>query len=236
MEHPTVLVFLEFPNPQTPTQGFLNHFQYPDAELVGFYNLDEHESVEQARTEYEDTFTAELREVAEQFEQRGVRTEYSILFNHDRVAARQRIAEFDDVDATLLPGTANTLDSVLVASRDLRNAERKIPLLLDIVDQDDLVSIDLVHIADPDDPEGEREGKRVLNETASILADEGYPRVKVGREVRTGTDVAFELSRAARGYDLLVIGETERDVGDRIFGPVGKYIRDEQGVPVMIVR
>jgi len=48
--------------------------------------------------------------------------------------------------------------------------------------------------------------------------------------------VAFELSQAARGYDLVVLGETERDLGDRIFGPIGEYIVDERDVPVLILR
>jgi nucleotide-binding universal stress UspA family protein len=235
MEHPTVLVFVEFPDPTVPTNGFLNHLKYPDAKLVGFYQLDDNESIEEAQTEYEDEFTAELAEVAERFEERGIRTEYSLVFSDDRVGARQRLAESDDIDGILLPGAANTLCNVLIASRDLRNAEKKVPLL-NIVDRDDLISIDLVHVADPENPEGHERGEQILSETASMLTDEGFPRVKIGREVRTGTDVAFELSQAARGYDLVVLGETERDIGDEIFGPVGKYILNEQGVPVLIVR
>jgi nucleotide-binding universal stress UspA family protein len=234
MEHPTVLVFVEFPNPEVPTGGFLNHFRYPDAELVGFYHLDDSESIDEARAEYEDEFTTELKRLAEQFEQRGIRTEFELLFNHDRIGARQRIVERDDIDATLLPGAANTLGNVLVGSRDLRNADKKAPLL-DIVDQEDLISIDVVHIVDPDDPEGETEGKHILKQATSMFTDAGFPRVRIGRELRTGTDVAFELSQAARGYELVVLGETERDIGDRIFGPVGKYIVEKQGVPVLIV-
>lgn len=235
MEHPTVLVFVEFPDPDVPTKGFLDHFKYPDAEVVGFYHLDDDESAEEARTERGDEFSSELEEIAERFERQGVRADYELVFDHDRVAARQRIVERDGVDAVLLPGAANTLGKVLIASRDLRNADSKVPLL-DIVDQDDLLSIDLVHIADPDDPEGEAEGERILEQTASTLADAGFPELKIDRHVRTGTDVAFELSQAARGYDLVVLGETERDLGDRIFGPVGEYIVDERDVPVLILR
>jgi nucleotide-binding universal stress UspA family protein len=124
---------------------------------------------------------------------------------------------------------------VLIAARSLPNAERKASLL-DIVEQDELISIDLVHIADPDDPEGESEGERILNQAASTLTDAGFPELRIGRNVRTGTDVAFELSQAARGYDLVVLGETERDLGDRIFGPIGEYIVDERDVPVLILR
>lgn len=234
MEHPTVLVFVEFPNPEFPTSGFLNNLAYPDAELVGFYHLDDEDSVQEVRAEYEEEFTAELQKQAERFEQRGVRTEYELIFDHDRVETRQRVARRDDVDAVLLPERANTLGKILIGCRHTR--EEKVAKLLNIVDRDDLISIDLIHIADPDDPEGEVEGERALQEMTSILTDEEIPPLHINQELRKGTDVAFELSQAARNYDLVVLGETKQSVGDAVFGPVGEYIVEEQEVPVLIVR
>lgn len=235
MDHPTILVFVEFPDPEFPTAGFLDHLAYPNAELVGFYHLDDDESAQEVQAEYEEEFTTELRKQAERFEQRGVRTEYDLIFNHDRVEVRQRIAEDHDVDAILTPGGAGTLGKVLIASRHTRNAEEKVAKLLSIVDRDDLISVDLVHIAKPDDPEGEAEGERILEEVTSILTDKRIPPVQIDREVRTGEDVAYELNQAARNYDLVVLGETEQDVGDRVFGPVGDYIVGEQDVPVLTI-
>jgi nucleotide-binding universal stress UspA family protein len=235
MEHPNVLVFVEFPDPTVPTKGFLKGLKYPDAEVVGFYHLDEGESAEEARAAREAAFDSELEEIAERFEQQGVRTEREVVFGHDRFAARQQIVERDAVDAVLLPGAANTLGKVLIASRNVGHAERKASLL-DIADQDELIAVDLVHVADPDDPAGESNGERILKQTASTLADAGVPEVRIDRTVRTGSDVAFELGQAARGYDLVVLGETERDLGDRIFGPIGEYIVDERDVPVLILR
>jgi nucleotide-binding universal stress UspA family protein len=62
------------------------------------------------------------------------------------------------------------------------------------------------------------------------------PSVQINQEVRTAKDVLHEPNKAARNYDLIVLGETEQDLGDSIFGPVGDYIADEQDVPVLIVR
>jgi nucleotide-binding universal stress UspA family protein len=236
MEHPTILVFVEFPDPEFPTAGFLDHLAYPDAELVGFYHLDEDERVQEVQAEYEEGFTAELQRQAERFEQRGVRTEQSLIFNHDRVEAQQRIARHDDIDAILFPGGASTLGKVLIACRHTQNAEEKMVNLLNIVDRDDLISVDLIHMADPDDPEGEAEGERILTEMSSILTEEGIPSVQINREVRQETDVAFELNKAARNYDLVVLGETQQDIGDEIFGPVGEYIVAEREASVLIVR
>jgi len=48
--------------------------------------------------------------------------------------------------------------------------------------------------------------------------------------------VSFELRQAARNYDLFVMGETEQDAGDEVFGPVGDYIVDKQDVAVLTLR
>ncbi|WP_323676584.1 universal stress protein [Halorubellus sp. PRR65] len=236
MDHPTVLVFVEFPDPAFPMAGFLNNLAYPNVELVGCYHLADDESVEEARAAYEEEFTAELEAHAERFEERGVRTEFDLIFEPDPIEARHRISKDDDVDAILLPGGANTLGKVLIAARHTENAEERMSNLLNIVNREGLISLDLVHVADPDDPDGEAEGERVLNEKASILTEHGVPAVQIGREVRTGGDVPFELNQAARDCDLLVMGETQRDVGDEVFGPVGEYIVEDQDVPVLILR
>lgn len=236
MEHPTVLVFVTFPEPKFPTVGFLNHLAYPDVELVGCYSLGDDRSVRDVQTEDEEELTTELQKQAERFEQRGARTEYDLIFDEDPVEARHRISRSEDIDAILLPGETHTLGKVLIASRHTQNAEQKMAKLLNIVDRDDLISVGLVHIADPDDPEGEAKGERVLNEMTSILTGEGIPPVQINRELRRGEDVSFELNKAARNYDLVVLGETQQDLGDRIFGPVGEYIIDKNDVPVLIVR
>jgi len=136
MEHPTVLVFVEFPNPEFPMSGLLNNLVYSDAELVGFYRLDDEDSVQEVQAEYEEEFTEELQKQAELFEQHGVRTEYELIFDHDRVETRQRVARRDDVDAVLLPEGANTLRKILIGCRHTR--EEKVAKLLNIVDRDHL--------------------------------------------------------------------------------------------------
>lgn len=236
MEHPSVLVFVEFPDPKFPTSGFLNGLAYPDAELIGFYQVDEDESVEEARAEHDEEFRAELARHAEQFEERGVRTEFDLTFDDDPVETREKVAKKDGVDAILTSGGANTLGRVLIASRHTKNAEAKVNTLLNIVDRDELLSVDLIHVADPDDPEGEAEGESVLKSMSSILTDQGIPSIRINQEVRKGSDVSFELRQAARNYDLFVMGATEQDVGDEVLGPVGDYIVHEQDVAVLTLR
>lgn len=234
MEHPTVLVFLEFPDPQFPTDGFLDNFLYPDVELVGSYQVADDETVEQARETNETPFTATLREQAERFERQGIRTDTDLVFNRDVVETRRRIAEADDADAVLLPGKTHTLGEVLLPLRDLRNAAKKADML-DVIDNERLLKLELLHVTDPTDTT-ETDPKELLREAENLLVEHGIPRDKIETSVRGGDDMMFELSRAAASYDLAMLGESQRDIEERIFGPVANYVADNSDVSVMIVR
>lgn len=234
MEHPTVLVFVEFPDPQFPTDGFLDNFLYPDVELVGSYHLTDDETVEQAREAHEAPFTATLREQAERFERRGIRTDTDLVFNRDVVETRRRIAEADDVDAVLLPGEIHTLGEVLLPLRDLRNAAKKADML-DVIDNERLLKLELLHVTDPTDAT-ETDPEELLREAENLLVEHGIPRDKTETSVREGDDMMFELSTAAASYDMAMLGESQRDIEERIFGPVADYVADNSDVSVMIVR
>ncbi len=234
MEHPTVLVFVEFPDPQFPTDGFLDNFLYPDVELVGSYHLTDDETVEQAREAHEAPFTTTLREQAERFERRGIRTDTDLVFDRDVVETRRRIAEADDVDAVLLPGETHTLGEVLLPLRDLRNAAKKADML-DVIDNERLLKLELLHVTDPT-AATETDPEELLREAESLLVEHGIPQHKIGTNVREGDDMMFELSTAADGYDLAMLGESQRDIEERIFGPIADYVADNSDVSVMIVR
>lgn len=234
MRHPTVLVFVEFPDPKFPADGFLDNFLYPDIELIGSYHVDEDETVERARETHEKSFAAELREQAERFERHGIRTETELVFNRDIVETRRRIAEAEDVNGVLLPGETHTLGEVLVPLRDLRNAEKKADML-DIIDNEQLLKVGLLHVTDPEEST-DTDPDELLREAETILTEHGIPRVKVERAVREGEDTMFELRTAADGYDLAMLGKSERDLEERVFGPVADYVADNTEAAVMIVR
>lgn len=235
MKHPTVLVFLELPDPVPPSTGFLHGFKYPDAEIIGFYQVDDDESIGDVRDENEEAFGRALEEIAEQFEQEGVRTETEVEYSGDLNEARKQIAERDAVDAILIPGDSHTIGNVLIAARDLRNADEMMNVL-HIIDDEDLVKITLLHVADPDDPDAIEEGERILDEMESLLVDQDVEKMAIEREIREDSDPEFVLSSVASDYDLVVVGESEQDLEQQIFGPVADQISDRTGTPVLIIR
>lgn len=112
----------------------------------------------------------------------------------------------------------------------------KVSSLLNVIDRKGLISVDLVHVADPNDAEGEPEGERILKEVSSILDDEYIPSAKIDQEVRKAKDMTFELSQTARNYDLVVMGKPEQNPGHQVFDPVSNYIVTEQDVSILTVR
>lgn len=237
MKHPTVLVFVEFPDPRLPTDGFLEHLLYPNAELIGSYHVADDETVETVRADREAAFTARLNKEAERFEQHGIRTNTEVVFNRDEVETRRRVAEADDVDAVLLPGGAHTLGEVLIPLRDLRNAEKKAEML-SIIEHDDLLKIELLHIVDPDetDETSKQAPDQVLQEAEGLLVERGISTDKIDQTVRESADTMFELNRAAAGYDLALLGQSQRDIEQRVFGPVADYVAENNEAAVLIVR
>jgi len=168
------------------------------------------------------------------FERRGIRTDTDLVFNRDVIETRRRIAEADDADAVLLPGNTHTLGEVLLPLRDLRNAAKKADML-DVIDNERLLKLELLHVTDPTDTI-ETDPEELLREAENLLVEHGIPRDKIETSVREGDDMMFELSTAAASYDLAMLGESQRDIEERIFGPVADYVADNSDVSVMIVR
>ncbi len=235
MQHPTVLVLFTFPDPTIPTEGFLDGLSYPDVQLLGFYPLDEREDETEIRAAREEELQAQLETQAERFEQRGIRTTTELIFNHDKVAARRAIAKQEGIDGILLPGESNTIGKILIAARDLRNLDAKTSLL-NIVQEASLIQIDLLHIISSPEGETNETGEHILEELEAAFVEAGMPATRIEQDLRTSTDPTFELMQAARNYDLVVVGQTERDIEDRIFGPVSDQISTEEDTPVLIVR
>ncbi|ERG89254.1 MAG: hypothetical protein J07HX5_01410 [halophilic archaeon J07HX5] len=46
----------------------------------------------------------------------------------------------------------------------------------------------------------------------------------------------FELHKAAAGYDLALLGQSQRDIQQRVFGPVADYVAESNEVAVLIIR
>lgn len=136
----------------------------------------------------------------------------------------------------LLPRGEGSVGRVLVALRDTRNADR-IADFIDFLDRENVLHIGLVHVFSPSGSDDvEREGRRIPSEMKFSLVERGVNRFAVEKDLREAEDPALELRRAARRYDLVVLGKTEQGLEEQIFGPVSNRIADETDVSVVVIR
>ncbi len=233
MRHPTVLVFVEFPDPTGLSMGFRDSLRYPDAEVVGVRTVGEDEAPAAIREEHAAAYAQQLDTMAEALEAEGVRAETDLVFAADRVTARERIADRDDVDAILLPGEANTIGRVLVGVKDRRSIDR-LTTVLGVVDPDDIIELTLLHVLDPETDE-RATGETLLQTATDAFAAAGVSEATIDRQLVESADPDFQVSQAARDHDLAVVGRTDRDIEDRILGPVSDHIASQAGVPVLVV-
>ena len=137
------------------------------------------------------------------------------------------------MDALLVPKPLTTLARVLVPVRDEKFAG-PIADFLSGLNQDVLVHTTLFYVAESD--EDVEAGEELLDGVREQLVDAGYPELRTDTEVVVGDDAPFEIGKAASGYDLLVMGETQDPSFERVFGKTYDSIAEETDHPIVVVR
>lgn len=235
MDYQNLIVFTEFPDPDKPSLGLLNALSYMDVTLVGFYEVPQTETIEDARSTHEASIQTALDEMETRFEEHGLRVQTEVVFGHDKTEARDRITNQMECDGVLLSREVSTIGRILVGLRDTRNAER-IADFVDFIDQQKIIHITLIHVArETTDSDEISYGRQTLKEMKAKLDNRGVNRHAIDMEIKISDDPLHELTQAARGYDLAVLGRTEESPGEQVFGRVSNRITDRGNTPVLVV-
>lgn len=238
MRHPTVLIVVDLPDPTDLSEGFHNGLAYPDAEVIGIREVGEDESEAELQAAHDEAYQETIDTIAERLEQEGIRADTDVVYATDWLTAREQIANRDGVDAILLPGAAHTIGRVLVGVKDTSKIE-SLARVFDIVDTDQLIEVTVFHVADQaneDDPEATAAAQELLDTATEAFMERGIDEMALEQQLVWSDDAAFELCQAAREHDLAVVGETERDIEDQVFGPIPDQIVDQSGTPVLIMQ
>jgi len=230
MEHQNLLVFLEFPEPIRPSLGLLKALSYMDITLVGYHPVsdgDELEPVQRAEIE------KALTEIASEFENRGIRVETHVATGEHMAETRDEWAQRNDIDGILTPGGVGTVGRVLVGVRNTKHVEEMVEFV-DLIDRERIIHITLLHIAA--ETESETVGKEALALMKSKLEEHGVNPHAIDMQIQVSDDPKRELLKAARGYDLTVLGSTEEPgLEDRMFGPISNRVADRSDSAVLVV-
>lgn len=232
-----ILVPFELPDAEPISPVLVEDLSTMEVVVLGHFGLPEQTPPDAGRDQFEDEARAELDDLAKPFEDAGALVATRLVFGKDRAKTIDRVAIEEDCDAELDPAPTDGIERILVPLVDTENLDR----LEDFVGallEETTKEVTLFHVAEEgEDGEDVSEAVESMLHTAreTMIAD-GYDPdlVDVSAVVAASHDAAV-LEKAA-DYDVVVMGEADPSVPDRIFGTLPDRIAEQTGDPVIVVR
>lgn len=234
-ETPRLLVPVDVSVDDAPGGRLADVLPGVDIVLLGYFPVPDQSLPAQIKLTRGDEAAAQLEKVAEGMagvDGVGI-VETELVFTHDRQDPIDRIADDRGCDAVLAPGSggANGIERILVPLRDDRNLDR-IVAFAGSVARDSEASITLFHAATDDGTDGEK----LLAAAADRLVADGLERSQIDREIGDGDGGNAGIAELGVEFDLIVLGETEPSLRERIFGSIPTKIANRTDNPVVVVR
>jgi hypothetical protein len=217
----SVLVPVDISKPETPPLEVVDLLGPSRVVLLGYFPVPRQAEPALIKDEYEADAEArpDLTEV--------------LVFTHDREATIDRVADQYDCDAVLSTGHVDELERILVPLRGDANLERIVSVVASLLDASDATATLFHAVAEDADPS---QGEFLLRGATDRLADYGIDEARVDGRLGEGDDPSAEIAALGSEYDLVVLGETEPSLVDRIIGDLLSRIVEKVDRPALIVR
>ena len=226
----SLLVPVDVSTDEAPDLAVLDHLGATHVVLLGVFLVPDQAEPALIRDEYEAAAAARLDDLAAGH---PADVETVLVFTHDRGATVDRVAEEHGCDAVLTPGPLDALDRVLVPLRGEVNLERILAVVADLYRACG-ASVTLFHAAVEDaDPS---HGELLLRGAAERLTEFGVATGRIDRELSAAGDPVAAIVEAGAGFDLVVFGETEPSLRERIMGDALSRMVDGIDRPALVVR
>jgi nucleotide-binding universal stress UspA family protein len=207
----TILVPVDVSNDERPAKDLLTISDAVNLVLLGYYPVPDQAPPAQLKADHEDDAQRRLAELVATIDRDVTQR---VVFTHDRDETVDRAAEEYDCDAILLPGSHTATERVFVPLRGDDNLDRILSLVADLLRRDEATAT-LFH---------------------DRLVEAGIDRARINTRLATTDDPGTAIVELAHEFDLLVVGETEPSLTDRILGRVSTRIADEVDRPAFVVR
>lgn len=229
----TILVPVDVSATDPPDKSILELLRPVDIVVLGYYPVPKQTAPAHLKADHESEAIARLADIVEDFESTEHEVAETLVFTKDHQDTIDRIADQYDCDAVLVPGESTTVERILVPLRGDVNLDRIVSLVGDLAGVSD-TTVTLFHsVAESADPS---RGEYILRGAADRLAEAGVDRERVTWELSTTGDAKSGILDFAEDHDLVILGETEPSLKDRIIGTVLTPILDELEQPAIIVR
>lgn len=225
----TILIPVDISDPDPPDLDVLDFLRPFEVVLLGYFPVPDQAEPALIKHEYEAEAGARLHDIVV-----GLPEVTEVLvFTHDREATIDRVADQHDCDAVLTPGVSDRIERILVPIRGQANIERIVSVVAELLHESDATAT-FFHSIDPDaDPE---EGESLLRRTVERVTNGGIEADRVDWLMDEGGDPYTDILSQSDRYDIVILGETEPSLRERIIGDVLSRIIDDIAVPALIVR
>jgi hypothetical protein len=132
----------------------------------------------------------------------------------------------------LTPGRADAIERLFVPLRGEENFDRILSFVGELLAATK-ASVTLFHAGEESD---RLPGEEILSDATDRLVGAGIDPDRIGRQLSTDDDVGRSIVDLGDAFDLLVLGETEPSLGDRILGTVPAQVTADTEDPAFVVR
>ena len=230
---PTVLVPVDVSTEESPPPELLEFLSPTRVVLLGWYPVPDQTGSGHMQAERGDEAVDAIESIAADLpDEMDVTT--TIVFTRDREQTIDRVADEFACDVVLIPDDITRIERVFVPIRSEINLQRILPTVSVLMESED-VSCTLFHVA-PQDKEDPGAGEVFLKGAADELEELGVDPEQITTNHVVSDNTVDEIVNAAQNHDLIVMGETEPSLVDRILGNVPTQIIDQCNRPALVVR
>lgn len=230
---PTVLVPIDASSSDAPSPELLNFLSPTRVVLLGWYPVPDQTGSSHMQAEFGDEAVAFIESIAADLPDE-MDVETTVVFTRDREQTVDRVADKYDCDVVLIPEEVDRIERVFVPIRSDVNLQRILPIVSVLLETEG-TSCTLFHVA-PEDKEDPGAGEVLLHGAADELEDLGVDSESISTTHIVSDDTVQKIVDSAQNHDLIVMGETEPSLVERILGDVPTRIIDQSNRPVLVVR
>lgn len=225
----TILIPVDISDLEPPPLDVLDVLRPFEVVLLGYFPVPDQAEPALIKNEYEaqaqtrlDALTQGLPDVTD-----------VLVFTHDREATIDRVADQYDCEAVLTAGDTDHIESILVPIRGDVNLDRIVSVVAELV-RGSQATVTFFHSIDED---GDSEqGEYLLRGTVEQMTEYGIEVDRIDWQLAEDGDPYRDIVALREQYDIIVLGETEPSLRERIIGDVLSRIIDDIEIPALIVR
>lgn len=229
----SVLVPVDVSTTEPPAQVLFELLRPINVVVMGYYPVPRQTAPAHLKRDHGEEAAERLQSVVTQFQSADHEVEDVLVFTKDRQDTIDRVADQYDCDAVFVPGETATVDRILVPLRGDVNLDRIVSLVGSLTRASD-ATVTLLHSLDGGSDSSQ--GESVLRSAVDRLVEAGVDPDRIDRQMSESGTARERIVAMADDYDLVVLGETEPSLRERILGPVLTPIIDDIDRPAVVVR